>query len=150
MYCQWKSYLLLQSHNLLKLNKQISFSVSVSVSFFLFSCSKGQVVRAYLYTIKMTLVKLSAWISITEGSMNGNLLGFSADLVKLFWIFLNLSVVVALEHSKMSKSSDGGIVNSKTDKTKAWVTLDKNFQLNSSSGRLTGVESLCNQFSSYF
>ena len=107
-------------------------------------------VRAYLYTIKMTLVKLSAWISITEGSMNGNLLGFSADLVKLFWIFLNLSVVVALEHSKMSKSSDGGIVNSKTDKTKAWVTLDKNFQLNSSSGRLTGVESLCNQFSSYF
>ena len=96
-------------------------------------------------------MKLSAWISITEGSMNGNLLGFSADSVKLFWIFLNLSVVVvALEHSKMSKSLDGGIVNSKTDKTMAWVTLDKNFQLNSRSGRLTGVEFLCNQFFSYF
>ena len=93
-------------------------------------------------------MKLSAWISITEGSMNGNLLGFSADSVKLFWIFLNLSVVVvvvvALEHSKMP--SDGGIVNSKTDKTMAWVTLDKNFQLNSRSGRLTGVEFLCNHF----
>ena len=95
-------------------------------------------------------MKLSAWISITEGSMNGNLIGFSADSVKLFWIFLNLSVVVvvALEHSKMP--SDGGIVNSKTDKTMAWVTLDKNFQLNSRSGRLTVVEFLCNQFFSYF
>ena len=99
-------------------------------------------------------MKLSAWISITEGSINGNLFGFSADSVKLFWILLNLSVavvvVVALEHSKMSESSDGGIVNSKTDKTRAWVTFDKNFQLNSRSGRLTGVEFLCNQFFSYF
>ena len=31
------------------------FSVSVSVSFFLFPCSKGQVVRTYLDTILMTL-----------------------------------------------------------------------------------------------
>ena len=54
--------------------------------------------------------------------MNGNLLGFSADSVTLFLVFLNLSVVfveVALVHSKMSESSDGGIVNSKTDKTMA-------------------------------
>ena len=35
------------------------FSVSVSVSFFLFSCSKGQAVRAcYLDTIQMTLVSV--------------------------------------------------------------------------------------------
>ena len=31
--------------------KYLSFSVSVSVSFFLFTCSKGQVVTAYLDTI---------------------------------------------------------------------------------------------------
>ena len=79
--------------------------------------------------------------------MNGNLVGFSWDSVKLFLMFLNLSVVVvAFVHSKMSESSDGGIVNSKTDKTMAWVTFDKNFQLNLRSGRLTGVEFLCNIF----
>ena len=83
--------------------------------------------------------------------MNGNLLGFSADSVILFLVFLKSVVVeVALVHSKMSESSDGGIVNSKTDKTMAWVTLDKNFQLNLRSGRLTGVEFLCNHFLSYF
>ena len=52
--------------------------------------------------------------------MNGNLLGFSADSVILFLVFLKSVVVeVALVHSKMSESSDGGIVNSKTDKTMA-------------------------------
>jgi hypothetical protein len=36
---------------------KICFSVSVFVSFFLFPCSKGQVVRAYLDTILMTLAQ---------------------------------------------------------------------------------------------
>ena len=40
------------------------FSVSVSVSFFMFSCSKGHSVRAYLDTIWMTLDKIIKHIFI--------------------------------------------------------------------------------------
>ena len=36
-----------------------SFSVSVSFSFFLFPCSKGQAVRVYLNIIQMTLVLIN-------------------------------------------------------------------------------------------
>ena len=54
MYCHLKSYSVLQNHET-SCNHKILFSVSLSVSFCMFPCSKGHFIRAYLDTISMTL-----------------------------------------------------------------------------------------------
>ena len=54
MYCHLKSYSVQQNHET-SWNHNILFSVSLSVSFCMFPCSKGHFIRAYLDTIQMTL-----------------------------------------------------------------------------------------------
>ena len=50
MYCHLKSYLYCRNHET-SWNHNILFSVSLSVSFCMFPCSKGHIIRAYLDTI---------------------------------------------------------------------------------------------------
>ena len=58
MYCHLKSYSVLQNHET-SWNHNILFSVSRSVSFCMFPCSKGHFIRAYLDTIHMALPLIS-------------------------------------------------------------------------------------------
>ena len=55
MYCHLKSYSVLWNHET-SWNHNILFSVSLSVSFCMFPCSKGLFIRAELDTIQMTLL----------------------------------------------------------------------------------------------
>ena len=57
MYCHLKSYSVLWNHET-SCNHNILFSISLSVSFCMFLCSKGHFIRAYLDTIQMTLVQM--------------------------------------------------------------------------------------------
>ena len=69
MYCCLKSYSVLhESRNPMK--HYILFSVSLSVSFCMFLCSKGHFITAYIDTIQMTLAWTATralWLTTTDG-----------------------------------------------------------------------------------